>query len=116
MDKNLDRSIYSRYLNCKYSEKAPNDNNRITAIRNKNTKKTQLVYQFIQIYFIFINTFLNEHNHILLSDIAIFLAKFYALPAKIKNNIKYFVSYEISDIHIICSLNMIFNIFIFKIY
>ncbi|CAG8727580.1 3123_t:CDS:2 [Rhizophagus irregularis] len=37
-----------------------------------------------------VNTFLDEHNHTLLPDTAIFSTEFRALPAKMKNNIEYF--------------------------
>ena len=40
MEKNSDRSIHLRCLDCEYSGKIPNDNNHITA-RNKGIKKTQ---------------------------------------------------------------------------
>ncbi|PKY54559.1 hypothetical protein RhiirA4_473441 [Rhizophagus irregularis] len=37
-----------------------------------------------------VNTFLDEHNHTLLPDTAIFSTEFRALPAKMKNDIEYF--------------------------
>src|SRR5437868_2887600 len=108
MEKNSDGSIRSRCLDCEYSGKVPNDNNRITT-RNKGTKKTQCQWhinlsQPILASYVRINTFLDEHNHALLPDTEIFSTEFRALPDEMKNDIEYFVSCGVSDLHTIRSL------------
>src|SRR5436190_7669101 len=89
MEKNSDGSIRSRCLDCEYSGKVPNDNNRITT-RNKRTKKTQCQWhinlsQPILASYVRVNTFLDEHNHALLPDTEIFSTEFRALPDEMKN-------------------------------
>lgn len=107
MDKNTDGSIRSRCLDCEYSGKAPN-NDRVTA-RNKGTKKTQCQWhinlsQPISASCVKVNTFVDEHNHTLLPDTEIFSTEFRTLPDEMKNDIEYFVSCGVSDLHTIRSL------------
>lgn len=51
-----------------------------------------------------VNTFLDEHNHALLPDTAIFSTEFRVYLTEMKDDIEYFVSCGISDIYTIRSL------------
>ena len=107
MEKNSDGSIRSRCLDCEYSGKAPNNNRIIT--KNKGTKKTQCQWhinlsQPISASYVRVNKFVDEHNHTLSPDTEIFSTEFRALPDEMKNEIEYFVSCGVFDLHTIRSL------------
>jgi hypothetical protein len=84
--KNNDGFIRSRYMNCEFSEKTPNNSNHIN-ICNKGSKKTECPWlinfsQALNSNFVKITKFVNDHNHELLEDNVIFSTEFRELSRK----------------------------------